>query len=147
MEETFGEHYFYEFGENMNKSYGMENVEIGKLFRKQRERKQLTREELSKKVGLSQGQLTLIELGRSKSSTSLLIRYCRELGCTPNELLDWECDENQDAILPKLEDYITELSMDRQKSLLSLLTVLDCYCMMIEGVYYKLIVLDMDWDW
>lgn len=88
----------------MNKSYGMENVEIGNLFRKQREKKKLTREELSKKVGLSQGQLTLIELGRSKSSTSLLIRYCRELRCTPNELLDWECDEKQDAILPELED-------------------------------------------
>lgn len=131
----------------MNKSYGMENVEIGNLFRKQREKKKLTREELSKKVGLSQGQLTLIELGRSRSSTSLLIRYCRELGCTPNELLDWECDEKQDAILPELEDYITDLSMARQKSLLSLLTVLNCYCMMREGDDDTHSEHDMDWDW
>lgn len=114
-----------------NKSNPEENLEIGRLLRAARDSKHMTRETLASKIDMSFGQITLIELGRSKASISTLLGYCTALDMTPNEILTPDANKRERQIIPELKScllsLLCDMSEEKQKQLFDLL--LDTICL------------------
>ena len=51
--------------------------------------------ELAEKIGLTQANLSILKTGKAKAiRLSTLDAICRELGCTPGDILEYREDEN-----------------------------------------------------
>lgn len=64
----------------------MKKPPLAERIRSLRKEKRLTQQKLSKKSGITQGEISNYENGLSPSLRNLL-RLCKALGCTPNDLL------------------------------------------------------------
>ena len=51
--------------------------------------------ELAERIGLTQANLSILKTGKAKAiRLSTLDAICRELGCTPGDILEYREDEN-----------------------------------------------------
>ena len=62
-------------------------VLLGELIKFWRQKRNLTQEMLAEKVELTPGFISLIETGKKRASLETLIRVCKELEITLNDLL------------------------------------------------------------
>ena len=83
----------------------------------------MTQAQLAKKLDISTDHLSHVEIGSGSISTSLLIKICRILGVTPNDVLAGEY---------KQEEYFSE---DFSDTTLSLEGMTPYNRMMLEFVY------------
>ena len=66
-----------------------ENFNFGKQLKQAREEKGLTRLELASLIGVQYYNISDWETNRSEPSFSLLIKLCKVLDTTPNEIFDF----------------------------------------------------------
>ncbi len=53
--------------------------------------------ELAERIGLTQANLSILKTGKAKAiRLSTLDAICRELQCTPGDILEYRADENED---------------------------------------------------
>lgn len=55
-----------------------------------RESKGINQADFADRVGISQPVLSCIESGQRLPRVTQIISFCDVLGCTPNDLMDWE---------------------------------------------------------
>jgi transcriptional regulator with XRE-family HTH domain len=84
---------------NTNKIY----IEIGKRIKDMREHKNISQEELSKKIGLTRTSITNIEKGRQRLLVHTLINIAQELSINVNTLLP-SFEEPFNKVLNELSD-------------------------------------------
>lgn len=61
---------------------------VGRRIREQRISSGLQQRDLANRLGMAlQGPLSDIERGKHLPSVATLMKICRELGCTPNDIL------------------------------------------------------------
>lgn len=61
---------------------------------KLRRKKKLSQLQLSKRAGVSRSYISGIEAGKYDPTTNIVCKLCKALGCTPNDLIKCEVDEN-----------------------------------------------------
>lgn len=64
------------------------NKIIGETLKREREKANLTLEQLSNKLPISRQTLSTYETGRSKIKISMFLEICKTLGVDPTELFD-----------------------------------------------------------
>ena len=73
--------------EGRRKSVKVDYVLLGERIKFWRQKRNLTQEILAEKVELTPGFISLIETGKKRASLETLIRVCKELEITLNDLL------------------------------------------------------------
>jgi transcriptional regulator with XRE-family HTH domain len=105
-----------------------EDVEFGKRLREIRKSRDLTQAELAQQLGLHQSLIAQYEGGYIRLYASLIVRLCRALRSTPNELLGFqeikaEVLTRNRRLLPRLKR-VDELQAADQRALLRFLDAL-----------------------
>ncbi len=90
---------------------------IGAVLKEKRQEKHITQAQMSTHLGLTKNHVSDIERGVHRLTVETFYKYCEVLGFTPNEVLDIP-DENN--IIPELKSYLTSLSAEEQKKVLTL---------------------------
>lgn len=99
----------------------MNPLAIGKFISKKRKEKNLTQEQLAKKLGVSDKIILKWETGKCMPDYSVIKRLCEELGFTIAELMDGEEAERKSA--SSYDDCVINLlkriqELERQRKLL-----------------------------
>jgi transcriptional regulator with XRE-family HTH domain len=105
-----------------------EDVEVGKRLRQIRKSRDLTQAELARQLGLHQSLIAQYEGGYIRLYASLIVRLCRALRSTPNELLGFQEIKAEQLtrnrrLLPRLKR-VDELEPADQRALLRFLDAL-----------------------
>lgn len=94
---------------------------IGAVLKQRRHDKGITQQEVADKLGLSKNHVSDIERGVHRLTVQTFCGYCSILGTTPNEILEFT---DKDRILPELKNYLSGLSIEEQKKVLTVAKVL-----------------------
>jgi len=81
-----------------NKIHKLENFELQKKLKQLRNKKGLSQEELAEKTGLSLRTIQRIENGKSAPRGDTLRRLSIALQVSPDELIDWQVQEDKNVI-------------------------------------------------
>jgi transcriptional regulator with XRE-family HTH domain len=105
-----------------------EDVEVGRRLRDIRKSRDLTQAELGRLLGLHQSLIAQYEGGYIRLYASLIVRLCRALRATPNELLGFQEFRAEQLtrnrrLLPRLKR-VDELQPADQRALLRFLDAL-----------------------
>lgn len=77
----------------------------------------LTQEELAEKIGRSQRQISLIEIGSSYPSPETVVKISQTLNCSVSELFDFELVETTLNIKEKMLKMLENLPEDKLRVL------------------------------
>lgn len=107
----------------------MEQEKIGKFIAHLRKEKELTQQELAKKLGITDRAISKWENGRGMPDLSLLIPLCKELGISVNELLSGEylkeiSKEKYEESVIKTINYSNKKINNNKKKFLIILSVI-----------------------
>ena len=96
-----------------------ENIKylLGIKIKEQRNRLKLTQEEFSELIGISQRQVSLIELGKSFPKPETLSKISQACSCKTAELFDFEMIKSPDKLKDELLNLIEGLSYEKLKTL------------------------------
>jgi len=87
------------FGLNNYTSYKVKNQEIAKRVKILRNRAGLSQELLAENSGLSLRTIQRIETGVNQATGDTIKKLANALNVTPNELIDWQIKEDNNALL------------------------------------------------
>lgn len=90
---------------------------IGAVLKEKRQEKHITQAQMAEHLGLSKNHVSDIERGVHKLTVETFCGYCSLLHTTPDEVLEITDDSN---ILPELKNYLSNLSIDDQKKVLTI---------------------------
>ena len=90
---------------------------FGLKIKHYRNKLNLTQEALSEKIGITQRQMSLIELGKSFPTPKTISNIVKILNCTITDLFDFECIEDSKTTKEKLAQVIESLSEEKLKIL------------------------------
>lgn len=108
-----------------------ENQYIGQMMKKAREAKGLSQADMCESTGLTKNHISYMERGMGKASVKMLLGYCRKLGVTPNDILEYEKNNFSSN---RLEPLISQLTDKEQKLLEEFLKEI------IQKHYYRQII-------
>lgn len=91
-----------------------DNQCIGRLLKKAREAKGLSQADMCEPTGLTKNHISYMERGMGKATVKMLLGYCRKLGVTPNDILEYK---KNNASINNLEALISQLTSKEQKLL------------------------------
>jgi len=90
---------------------------LGHKIKEKRTKLKFTQEIFSEKIGITQRQISLIELGKSFPTPKTLISISNVFECPISELFDFATKEETDLIKKKLNHLIKNLPDDKIKIL------------------------------
>ena len=90
---------------------------LGYKIKQYRLKMKLTQELLSEKIGITQRQISLIELGKSFPTPKTLFNISKVLNCSIGELFDFATKEDSKIIKKKLNSLIETLPDEKIKIL------------------------------
>ena len=90
---------------------------LGLKIKQYRNKKKLTQELFSEKIGITQRQVSLIELGKSFPTPKTLLNMCKVLNCTMEEVFAFDTPEETKQIKKRLNGIIDNLSSSKVKIL------------------------------
>ncbi len=90
----------------------MSGKEIGHRMAALRKKRNLTRRELARFTGLSQGQLSRLENGRQGFRSQTLLRIAKALDVEPYRLLLPTKSEGNEGLIPRLDGALVEALRD-----------------------------------
>ena len=90
---------------------------IGSTLKYKRQEKHITQAQMAEHLGLTKNHISDIERGVHKLTIETFCGYCSLLETTPDELLEISDSDN---IIPDLRNYLSKLSIDEQKKVLSI---------------------------
>lgn len=96
----------------------MNQQKIGKFIYENRKKKELTQNELSKKLKVSNHTISNWENGKSMPSYDLLIPLTKELDITISELINGEYDTNKEEpnkVVEKTINFLKQIDKDKKK--------------------------------
>ncbi len=94
---------------------------IGSVLKQKRQEKGITQETVAKQLGLTRNHVSDIERGIHKITIQVFCGYCEILDITPNDLLEVY---NKDEIIPELNNYLSNLGIEEQRKILSIVKLL-----------------------
>jgi transcriptional regulator with XRE-family HTH domain len=84
-------------------------MKIGNNIKKYRNYRQMTQEELAKRLSKSKSVISHWENGENSPDLDTCEQICRVLEITPNVLFGWESFKEYDDFLKRMEVYRTEI--------------------------------------
>ena len=90
---------------------------LGLKIRNQRNKLNLTQEQFSERIGISQRQISLIELGKSFPKPVTLLNIAQICECEISDLFDFESVISEKELKNKLIKLIDKFSYDKLKFL------------------------------
>ena len=99
----------------------MSHVDVGNRIKGMREIRNMTREELAEKSGISSKFLYEIELGKKGLSADTLLKISKTLSCSCDYVLTGQNRDNNEAFLKKFDP-------DKRKQVRRLLNLIEDLC-------------------
>ncbi len=93
------------------------NIKLGMKIKEYRKKFNFTQEVFSEKIGRTQRQVSLLELGKSFPSPDTLINIANTFNCKIKDLFDFESVENIDIIKSELINMINNFPDNKLKTL------------------------------
>ncbi len=92
-------------------------IKLGEQIKKRRKKHELTQEALAEKIGRSQRQVSLIEIGESFPNPITLTNITKAFNCSMKDLFDFEPIENITNLKEELLDVIENSSEEKLKTI------------------------------
>ena len=82
--------------------------QIGLMLQSARTAAKATQQEIADAAGLTKNHISKIERGVAKPSVETLLAYCKVLGLSPDEILDYHGDRINPELIDTLKTYTSK---------------------------------------
>lgn len=93
------------------------NIKLGMKIKEYRKKFNFTQEHFSEKIGRTQRQVSLLELGKSFPSPDTLINIANTFNCKVKDLFDFDTVENINFIKSELVKMVNDYPDNKLKTL------------------------------